>query len=309
MNKTTLLVLAAGMGSRYGGLKQLDHIGPSGETIIDYSIYDAIQAGFNKIVFVIRHSFEEEFKALFLPKLEGKVEVQLAYQELETLPEGFTKPLDREKPWGTGHAIWVAKHLINEPFAMINADDFYGREAFDIMARHLQHIPKGEKGLFAMCGYKLGNTLSENGSVSRGVCEVNSDGTLNYVKEHTSISRDSSNKIVSLSGDQNYVLPEDCIVSMNFWGFTPDIFQHLEDKLKAFLNERGNELKSELYIPFVVDELMQENKAQTRVFPCNAQWFGVTYKEDKELAIKSVNSLIDAKLYTDNLWLNINLSK
>jgi hypothetical protein len=300
--KPTLLVLAAGMGSRYGGLKQLDTIGPSGETIIDYSLFDAIKAGFGKVVFVIRKSFEEEFKAMFLPKLEGKIDVELAYQEIDNLPQGFSKPGNREKPWGTGHAIWVAKNNINEPFAMINADDYYGCEAFFIMAKHLSSVAEGENGAYSMCGYQLANTLSENGSVSRGVCNVNAQGFLQEVQEHTKIYFGQDGSIISEEGSNSKTLDPQTIVSMNLWGFTPDIFTNLDEKLKIFLKEKGQELKSELYIPFVVDELMKEQKVETKVFLTGDKWFGVTYKEDKELAIASINKLVNQEIYPSSLW-------
>lgn len=301
--KPTLLVLAAGMGSRYGGLKQLDHIGPSGETIMDYSIYDAINAGFGKVVFVIRKSFEKEFIETFVAKFNDKIQVELAYQELDNLPENFTVSEEREKPWGTGHAIWVAKDVINEPFAVVNADDYYGREAFAIMSRYLGNLSVNENGKYAMCGYKLGNTLSENGSVSRGICSMSDDCLLTDVTEHTNISKNDKGVILSETESGIHELDPLNVVSMNFWGFTPEIFNHLEDKLKTFLTTRGNELKSEIYIPFVVDELMKEEKAEVKVFQCNDKWFGVTYKEDKDLAISNINTLIEEGRYSKNLWL------
>ena len=297
----TLLVLAAGMGSRYGGLKQLDHVGPSGETITDYSIYDALNAGFNKIVFVIRHSFEEQFKKTFIDKLQGKAEVHLAFQELDNLPEGTQYHPDREKPWGTAHAVWTARHYINEPFAMINADDFYGREAFIAMADFLRENASQKENHFAMCGYKLIHTLSEHGSVSRGVCKIK-DGYLETVEEHTKISISRDGSIINTSENGEKKLDPDTLVSMNFWGFTPVLFRYLDEKLITFLNEHSMSLKSEMYIPFVVDELIKEKRVVTSVLDCNAQWFGITHKEDKEKAVKSIAKLVEDGVYPEDLW-------
>ena len=299
--KTTLLILAAGMGSRYGGLKQLDHLGPSGETIMDYSIYDALGAGFDKIVFIIRRSFEKEFRKKFVDKLRGKAEIKLAFQELDNIPANISYHPDREKPWGTAHAVWSARQLINEPFAMINADDFYGREAFIDMAGFLKKKQTATDNQYAMSGYKLINTLSEHGSVSRGVCKVK-DNYLETVEEHTHIFVSDSGKIVNRKDDKEKPLDSDSIVSMNFWGFTPGLFRFLDEKLRQFLLDNSMKLKSEMYIPFVVDELIKENNAVVEVLDCNALWFGITHKEDKEKAVRNLEELVESGIYPQNLW-------
>ncbi|MFP4064029.1 MAG: NDP-sugar synthase [Bacteroidales bacterium] len=299
--KTTLLVLAAGMGSRYGGMKQLDHLGPSGETIMDYSIYDALKAGFNKIVFVIRHSFEKEFREMFIDKLEGKAEIQIAYQEMDNIPAGIEYNRERTKPWGTTHAIWVAKDLINEPFAVINADDFYGRESFSVMADFLKQRTSKDKGHYAMVGYKLKNTLSEHGTVSRGICSTR-ENTLENVEEHTNISRDVGGKVMNNQNGQIKFLNPEATVSMNFWGFTPDIFIHLENRLNEFLKAHARDLKTEAYIPFLVDELVKQGKAHVEVLHCDAQWFGVTYYKDKFMAMDCINELVKKGAYPRDLW-------
>lgn len=298
----TLLVLAAGKGSRYGGMKQLDRVGPSGETIMDYSVYDAIKAGFNKVVFVIRRSFEQEFREVFVEKLKDKIQVELAFQEIDNLPMQIHYSPDREKPWGTGHAIWVARNLINEPFAAINADDFYGLEAYETMARYLKENVSKTPGLGAMAGYLLENTLSDHGQVSRGVCQVDSNGFLNKVKEHNAISRNGNGRILSEEEGKIVTLNPDDIVSMNFWGFGTDIFAQLEEKLLYFMKVNAYELKAEFFIPKVVDELVSKGKVKVRVLPCDASWFGVTYREDKEMVTQAINQLVAAGNYPENLW-------
>ncbi len=296
----TLVILAAGMGSRYGGMKQLDRLGPSGETIMEYSVYDALHAGFNKVVFVIRRSFEKEFKEAIVSRIQHKIKVELAFQELDDLPEGLSCPSDREKPWGTGHALWVCKDVVNEPFAVINADDFYGREAYESMAKYLSSLADDSAGHYAMCGYRLRNTLSEHGEVSRGICRVDAQGMLESVTEHTAIAQNADGQIASKG--QLTGLSADNIVSMNFWGFTPDIFEKLNEKLVAFLTKSMHEPKSEFYIPFLVDELIQEKQAQVFVLSSQASWFGVTYKEDKALAIDRLNELVAGGVYPGSLW-------
>ncbi len=329
--KTTLLVLAAGMGSRYGGMKQLDHLGPSGETIMDYSIYDALRAGFTKIVFVIRRSFEQEFREMFVDKLENKAEIQIAFQEMDNIPPGIEYNRERTKPWGTTHAIWVARDLISEPFAVINADDFYGRESFSVMADFLKQRSNQDKGRYAMVGYKLKNTLSEHGSVSRGICTVSENSpdkgeessrisdpdrakkpaavpaavpavVLEKVEEHTNISRDAGGKVINNQEGKIKFLNPEATVSMNFWGFTPDILTHLENRLIAFLKAHAQELKTEAYIPFLVDELIQKKEADVEVLHCNAQWFGVTYYKDKFMAMECINERVSEGIYPRNLW-------
>ena len=297
--KPTLLILAAGMGSRYGGLKQIDPIGPSNETIIDYSIHDAIGAGFGKIVFVIREGFEKEFKELFNAKLAGKIEVDYVNQEIEKVPEGSSFTPDREKPWGTGHAILMAKSCINEPFAVINADDYYGVEAFTTMADFLMNsISEKEYG---MVGYQLANTISENGFVSRGVCETNDNEHLTTVVERTHIEK-LADGIAYKEDEKCTRISGDTTVSMNFWGFTPQLFNHLEEQFKGFLAEEGQALKSEFFIPSVVAKIIAAGNTNVKVLKSAAQWFGVTYREDKEKAAKAILELVEKGVYPSKLW-------
>ena len=296
--KPTLLILAAGMGSRYGSLKQMDGLGPNGEAIIDYSIYDAIRAGFGKIVFVIRHSFAEPFKEHFqAKKFGGDVEFEFVYQELEYLPEGYEVPEGRVKPWGTNHAVMMAKDVIKEPFAVINADDFYGKESYQTMADYLRSI-EGTKGQYSMIGYRLENTLSDFGSVSRGVCETDENGLLTSVTERTAISH-KGDKVVYAEGNQEFELDPTCPVSMNFWGFTPEYFGYSEEVFKEFLDgalASGN-LKAEFFIPYIVDKLIARGEATVKVLDCDAKWFGVTYKEDRPFTVEKINALIAAGVY------------
>lgn len=297
--KPTLLILAAGMGSRYGGLKQLDHLGTSGETIMDYSVFDAVRAGFGKVVFVIRKSFEKEFREMFVSKLEGKIDVELVFQEIDKIPAGFTVPAERTKPWGTGHAILMAKDVINEPFAVINADDFYGAGAFEVMAKFLTNGVSATE--YAMCGYQLCKTLSDFGTVSRGICSVDDNGFLTDIKERTSIER-KNGKIIFTENETEVELDENVPVSMNFWGFAPNLFDYLEEKFSAFLSANADKPKSEFYIPFVVDDLMKEGKVKTKVLPANATWFGVTYKEDRPATVAKIAELVKQGLYPVKLW-------
>ncbi len=297
--KPTLMILAAGMGSRYGGLKQLDRLGPSGETIMDYSVYDAIRAGFGKVVFVIRKSFEKEFREIFVDKLEGKIDVELAFQELDNVPAGITFPEERTKPWGTGHAILVAKDVVKEPFIVINADDFYGAEAYKETANFLTSEVKED--MYAMCGYKLGKTLSDFGSVSRGVCQTDENGNLVTVNERTNIVSENGT-ITYTEGEQKIELKADDVVSMNFWGFHPSLFKHLEEKFTAFIKANADNIKSEFYIPFVVDDLMKEGKVTTKVLQSEATWFGVTYQEDRPATVEKLQQLVDKGVYPENLW-------
>jgi choline kinase len=297
--KPTLVVLAAGMGSRYGGLKQLDRLGPSGETIMDYSVFDAIRAGFGKVVFVIRKSFEDDFREIFVNKLEGKIDVELVFQELNNVPAGVSFPEDRVKPWGTGHAIWVAKDTVKEPFAVINADDFYGAEAYQEIAKFL--MKEANDDTYAMCGYLLGKTLSDFGTVSRGVCKMDKEGYLQEVNERTSIAKVNNEINYELNG-QKFPLTENDIVSMNFWGFTPTLFKHLEEKFIAFADKNSDNIKSEFYIPFVVDDLMKENKVKTKVLKSDANWFGVTYQEDRPVTVEKIQKLVSAGKYPTKLW-------
>jgi UTP-glucose-1-phosphate uridylyltransferase len=295
--KPTLLVLAAGMGSRYGGLKQMDGVGPNGETILDYSVNDAIRAGFGKAVFVIRHSFAEEFqKHVNAEHYGNRIEVEYVYQELDKLPAGFTVPEGREKPWGTNHAILMAKDVIHEPFAIINADDFYGRDAFEVMARHLETVA-GCEGRYCMVGYRLENTLSENGTVSRGVCETDKEGLLIGMTERTSIGY-FDGKIAYKDADGSmHPLAADATVSMNLFGFTPDYFAKSEKLFVDFLKEHGTELKSEYYIPFAVNTFIHNGSATMTVLKTTAQWFGVTYKEDRPMVVARLKKLHDQGVY------------
>lgn len=298
--KPTLLILAAGMGSRYGGMKQLDRVGPSGETIMDYSVYDAIRAGFGKVVFVIRKGFEKEFQEQVVQPILPYIDVELAFQETESLPDDFVCPENRTKPWGTGHAVWVTRNQIAEPFAVINADDFYGREAFVTIASFLQACSPKEHGKYAMCGYRLKNTLSEHGQVSRGVCKADEHNMLTSVTEYKAIERADDGTILS-NGEPAGLHPDD-IVSMNFWGFCPDIFQHLDEKLTHFLNDHLNDQGAEFFIPFAVDELIRDNKASVTILPNNAKWFGVTYKADKEKAEEILREMTANGAYPERLW-------
>lgn len=298
--KPTLLILAAGIGSRYGGVKQMDKIGPSGESIIDYSVYDAIRAGFGKVVFVLNPKIIDEFKAIYEPRLKGKIETEFILQELHNIPEGVNFNPERLKPWGTGHAVLVAKNYINEPFAVINADDFYGQHAFDLIAEFLGSV-ENDDSKYAMVGYKLKNTLSEHGTVSRGVCTSN-DGLLADVIERTSIIR-KGNQVVFDDAGHDVVIYEDSVVSMNFWGFTPKYFEQSERDFKNFINENANQLKAEFYIPFVVNKLIENKEATCSVLTSNDQWFGVTYQEDKPTSIKKVQQLVSDNKYPKNLWI------
>lgn len=300
--KPTLLILAAGLGSRYGGLKQLDKLGPNGETIIDYSIYDAIRAGFGKIVFVIRKDIEDEFKEVIISKLADKVEVDYCLQELEYLPEGFHLPADRKKPWGTGHAILMAADKINEPFGVINADDFYGADAFKVLAEFFATLKHKNENLYSMVGYDVANTLSDFGSVSRGVCQANNDNLLATVTERTQIER-SHNGIAYKDDKGDLVfLPSDTTVSMNFWGFTPVIFKQLSERFTTFLKENIQNMKAEFFIPSVVNSLIESNETKVKLLHSSARWFGVTYREDRELAVSKIKNLVEEGVYPENLW-------
>ena len=301
--KPTLLILAAGMGSRYGGLKQLDAMGPSGEVVLDYSVFDAIRAGFGKVVFVIRRDFEEQFRTQVGDRFKHRIEVDYAFQDLHDLPEGFAVPEGRTKPWGTAHAVLAAENQIAEPFLMINADDFYGRDAFEKIGRDLTEPRAADgKSHYSMVGFYLKNTLSDFGSVARGVCTVDDQGNLTSVTEMTKIfktdagaeNREDPGHPVQLSGEE--------VVSMNYFGFMPDIFPHLRSAFTAFLKEHRLEEKSECYVPKEVDTLIREGKADVRVLASTGKWFGVTYPEDKEQVVQAIRALVDAGEYPDNLW-------
>lgn len=299
--KPTLFVLAAGMGSRYGGLKQLDGLGPSGETIMDYSIYDAIKSGFGKLVFVIRKSFEKEFVDKVASKYSKHIPVEVVFQELDDLPEGFTVHPDRVKPWGTNHAVLMGKDVIKEPFAVINADDFYGRDAFEKLAVFLSKLD-GSKNHYCMVGYRLQNTLSESGAVARGVCDKDSNDFLTSVVERTHIERKDG--IVQYKDAENYwyELPENAPVSMNMWGFTPDYFEYSQEYFIKFLELHQANLKSEYFIPLMVDHLITNKTADVKVLDTSSKWFGVTYAEDRDSVVAKLKALADSKEYPTPLW-------
>lgn len=298
--KPTLLILAAGMGSRYGGLKQIEPVGPNGETILEYSIFDAIRAGFGKVVFVIRESFAQDFKARFESKLAGKIEIEYVYQEINKLPEGFTVPENREKPWGTGHAILMAREAIHEPFAAINADDFYGAEAYKVVAKFLTQSVKED--IYSMIGYRLDKTLSEFGGVSRGICQTDENNFLTRIVETHKI-RPEGNTILCESEDNGTAeLKSDDTVSMNFWGFHPSVFANIENQFIDFLKANIEQPKSEFYIPVVVFEMIKSGKAKVEVLKADSPWFGVTFQEDKPYVINQIKKLTDQGVYPEKLW-------
>lgn len=288
----TLVVMAAGMGSRFGGLKQIEPIGKNGEVILDFSVYDAIEAGFSKVVFVIKHEIEKDFKEIIEKRIAKKVKVEYAYQEVTKLPDGYICPADRTKPWGTAHAILCCKDIVNEPFAVINADDYYGKSAFKQMADFLM----SNENDYSMVGFRLQNTLTENGHVSRGVCEIE-NGILQSVTERTKIM---DCKYTEDDGKSWTALDPDTVVSMNLWGFTPDIFGYIEEGFKKFLDERINEPKSEYYLPSVVSSLIERNEKQVKVLIAEDKWYGVTYKEDKEKVVSAIVAKMDSGEY-DNI--------
>jgi dTDP-glucose pyrophosphorylase len=290
--------MAAGMGSRYGGLKQIESVGPSGETIIDYSIYDALRAGFGKLVFIIRKDIEEPFKEVVGARFEKRVAVEYVFQELDKIPQGFKVPQGRTKPWGTTQAILTTEGVIHEPFAVINADDFYGAEGYRVLAQHLQ----SDSADYAMVGFILRNTLSDFGSVARGVCQVSGDGYLDRIAELTAVVRDGAHAkntdgeghVTSLTGDEP--------VSMNMWGFTPRIYPQLQERFKAFMEQSGSNLKSECYIPNTVGELVQAGQARVKVLHTHDSWFGVTYREDHQRVVENIRSLVRDGHYPERLW-------
>jgi NDP-sugar pyrophosphorylase family protein len=298
MTSSSLVILAAGMGSRYGGLKQIDPVGPAGETIIDYSIYDAIRAGFGKVVFVIRKDIEGAFREIVGGRFEGRVAVEYVFQELDKVPAGFVVPMGRTRPWGTMHAILMAAEVVREPFAVINADDFYGAESYRVLAEYLRLGAED----YAMAGFVLRNTLSEFGTVARGVCKVSKEGYLESIAELTAIGRDGDHakntdgdgKVTELTGDEP--------VSMNFWGFTPEIFEQLKEHFGKFLEANGSDLKKECYIPSTVNEIMVSGQGQVKVLRSNDSWFGVTYREDHGHVVESIQKLVKDGIYPEKLW-------
>ncbi|MFI3248246.1 MAG: nucleotidyltransferase [Rikenellaceae bacterium] len=299
--KPTLFVLAAGMGSRYGGLKQLDGVGPSGETIMDFSIFDAIRGGFGKVVFVIRKDFEPDFREKILTKYENHIPVELVFQAIDDLPEGFTAPEDRKKPWGTNHAVLMGKSVINEPFAVINADDFYGRDSFAVLGEWLSNL-ENSKGTYCMVGYRVGNTLSESGSVARGVCETNEDRYLTDVVERTAIERIDGAISFTDENDTVQTLEENTPVSMNMWGFTPDYFEYSERIFKEFLAEEISNPKSEFYIPVAINKLINSGEATVKVLDTTSKWFGVTYAQDRPDVVAKLQALADSGEYPSPLF-------
>ncbi len=302
MQKPTLFILAAGMGSRYGGLKQLDGLGPHGETIMDYSVFDAIRAGFGKIVFVIRKDFEQEFREKILSKYEGRIPVELVFQSIDKLPEGFTCPADRSKPWGTNHAVLMGADVIREPFAVINADDFYGRNAFEVMAADLMRDRNGKKGDYSMVGFRVGNTMTDNGSVARGVCQTK-DGLLTSVVERTAISYDDKHNIVFTDeNDKVQTLEPNTPVSMNFWGFTPDYFDFSRREFVKFLKRDINTPKAEFFIPLCIDTLINDGEATVRVLDTDSRWFGVTYAADRQAVVDKFAELHANGEYPESLF-------
>ena len=299
--KPTLFILAAGLGSRYGGLKQLDGLGPNGETIMDYSVFDAMRAGFGKVVFVIRKDFEEDFRKVVLSKYADHVPCEVCFQGIDNLPEGFTRNPERTKPWGTNHAVLMAKDLINEPFMVINADDFYGKESFEVMAKFLLDV-NGQQGKYCMAGYRVGNTLSEYGTVSRGVCATDKLGFLTDVVERTAIeSKDGHIVFPDENGNEVEIL-FDTPVSMNMWGFTPEYFVHAEEAFKEFLKVNAKELKAVFYIPTLVNDLIKAGKATCQVLDTTAKWFGVTYADDRQMVVDKIQALVDAGVYPNKLF-------
>ena len=302
--KPTLVLLAAGMGSRYGGLKQLDGLGPNGETIMDYSIYDAIKAGFGKIVFVIRKDFEQEFREKVLSKYEGQIPAEVCYQSLDALPEGFTVPEGREKPWGTNHAVMMAKDLIHEPFCVINCDDFYNRDSFMVIGKFLADLPDNSTNTYAMVGFRVGNTLSENGTVARGVCSKDENDLLTTVVERTEIMRVDGKVSYKDENGEWVAIEDNTPVSMNMWGFTPDYFAHSDAYFKQFLSDPKNQAnpKAEFFIPLMVNELVNNGTSTVKVLDTTSKWFGVTYSADRQATVDRIQALVNEGVYPNKLF-------
>lgn len=298
--KPTLLIMAAGMASRYGSMKQIQQFGPGGETIMDYSIYDAIEAGFGKVVFIIRKDFAEDFKNIFEPKLKGKIQTEYVYQEMDAYLGEYKAPAGRTKPWGTSHAILCAKEAVNEPFAVINADDFYGKDAFAKAYNFL--VNEANDQTFALIGYDLGNTLSENGSVSRGVSDVDSSNNLVRINERLKVYEEGGKIVYEETDGSKHEIPDTCKASMNFWCFTPALFPFLEQEFQKFLSENINAPKAEFLIPHSADQFIRQGKGVIKVIPTAAQWFGVTYKEDAPVVRQKLDALVDDGAYPKSLW-------
>ena len=302
MGNNALVVMAAGIGSRFGGgIKQLEPVGPGGEIIMDYSVYDAIEAGFKKVIFIIRRDLEEDFKRIIGDRISKYIQVEYVFQDIDNLPEGYSRPEGRTKPWGTGQAILSCLGTIREPFAVINADDYYGKEAFQVINRFLSRIPESEKQYhFCMAGFKLGNTLSDNGTVTRGVCVVNEENKLVDIEETFNIRKEETRAVTESGKELSFDRP----VSMNMWGFTPDFLNELDSRFGAFLDQLdGNELKAEYLLPSIVDQLVKEGTAEVSVLYTNDKWFGVTYKEDKDNVVRSFRELVDRGIYPERLFL------
>lgn len=300
--KPTLVILAAGIGSRYGSLKQMDKLGPSGESIIDYSVYDAIRAGFGKIVFVISKAIENEFKEIFNKKFGDRITLEYVLQELDNVPDGINYSKERKKPWGTAHAVMVTSEVINEAFAVINADDFYGARAFQVIADYLSVIDKDDETSNCMVGYKINNTLSEFGYVSRGICELDENEYLTHVVECIHIEKIKDEIVFTEEDGGKTSLEKNCYVSMNFWGFNKHVFKHFKQQFKEFIELNKNNLKAEFFIPSVASKLIETGKCNVKVLKSSDKWFGVTYKEDKPDVINKLKRLVDAGAYPDNLW-------
>ncbi len=293
------------MGSRYGGLKQLDGLGPNGETIMDYSIYDAIQAGFGKIVWVIRKDFEQDFREKILSKYEGHIPCEIVFQSLDKIPEGYSVPEGRTKPWGTNHAVMMAKDVIKEPFCVINCDDFYNRDCFKVIGKFLSELPEGSNGKYAMVGFRVANTLSDNGSVSRGVCAKDANGHLTSCVERTEIERQADGKVAYKDEKGEWVsIPDNTPVSMNVWGFTPEYFDYSEKLFKEFLDQPATKAnpKAEYLIPWVVDKLIKSGKATCQVLDTTSKWFGVTYSADRPGTVERIQKLVDEGIYPNKLF-------
>ncbi len=299
--KPTLFVLAAGMGSRYGGLKQLDGLGPNGETIMDYSIFDAIRGGFGKVVFVIRKDFEQDFRDKILSKYQNHIPVELVFQDLNDLPAGYTCPEGRVKPWGTNHAVLMGKDVIHEPFAVINADDFYGRDSFAVLGKALAEMG-GKKNDYCMVGYRVGNTLSESGSVARGVCETNAEGYLTTVVERTAIERIDGKISFKDENGVMQTITDTTPVSMNMWGLTPDYFTYSEEYFKEFLDANKENLKAEYFIPLMVNKLINDGTVRVKVLDTTSKWFGVTYAADRQGVVDKIQALVNAGEYPAKLF-------
>jgi NDP-sugar pyrophosphorylase family protein len=300
--KPALLILAAGIGSRYGGLKQLDKIGPSGETILDYSIFDALRAGFGKVIFIIKEQIEKDFREAIIDRLQGRVEMECVFQEVEKIPAGIPITPERSKPWGTGHAVLMAMQAIDTPFAVINSDDFYGRQAYQAVADFYRGWTPARENEYCMVGFLVGNTLSDFGTVSRGVCAADSGNFLQDVVERTKIERIDGTIFYESEEKVRVPLTPDTVVSMNCWGFTPSFFRHLESGFDEFIRANSMNAKAEFYIPTVVNRLITSREASVKILPTNDPWFGMTYKEDREIVVNSIRKLIAQGAYPEKLW-------